>query len=144
MKCFLSIGLGCVLLGMVAGCGGKQIERKPVYPVSGKVTFQGKPATGAFVSLQPADDPNLDNWPTGFPRGTASGDGTFTLSTYEAGDGAPAGRYNVIIEWREDPPAGSETQGPDRLKGRFSIGKSKLPPVQIKEGPNTIGPFEVK
>src|SRR5262245_237997 len=77
-------------------CARKE-GRKPVHPVQGKVLMDSRPAAGATVVLRPADDLDAEaNWPEGFPRGHAGADGTFTISTYSAGDGAPAGKYVVL------------------------------------------------
>ena len=48
------------------------------------------------------------------PQGTTDEDGTFRLDTYEIGDGAPEGNYNVFINW-PTPEDGVETTAPDSL-----------------------------
>jgi hypothetical protein len=80
---------------VVLGCG-KADERRPVFAVSGAVTYNGEPMAGAMISLHPLGDPD--------PRAlrshaTADKDGRFKLSTYLSEDGAPAGEYAVTIYW---------------------------------------------
>jgi hypothetical protein len=94
---------GVLLLG--ASCSG----RKTVYPVSGKVLFEGRPAAGAVVQFHPQDRAD-----TGavVPLGEVGPDGTFRLTTYAHEDGAPAGRYTVTVSWGVPSKGGD---GFDRL-----------------------------
>jgi hypothetical protein len=78
--------------------------RKPVYPVSGKVLFQGRPAKGAMVKFHPQDGSDTAL----VPRGEVDADGTFRLTTYQQHDGAPAGRYAVTIFWGVPSKGGDE------------------------------------
>jgi hypothetical protein len=77
---------------MGVSCSG----RKPVYPVTGKVVFEGRPAAGAVVQFHPQD--KSDKSPL-VPVGQAGADGSFRLTTYVHEDGAPAGRYAVTVFW---------------------------------------------
>jgi hypothetical protein len=77
-------------------------ERKPVYPVRGTVVLDGCPVPGAmvvFYQLSPAKKLVRAG------DGVTEADGSFTLSTYGAFDGAPAGDYLVTVT-PFDPPAG--------------------------------------
>jgi hypothetical protein len=77
------------------GCGDS--GRIPVYPVRGKVTLDGQPAVGAYVIFHPT---TKDEKKIGLkPRGVTNDDGEFVLRTYESGDGAPEGDYQVITFW---------------------------------------------
>jgi hypothetical protein len=102
-----------VLLSVMAlaltGCGS---DKKPVaIPVSGKVLFKkDKPAVGALVVFHPKD-PQYEKLVGGKPHGKVKDDGTFVLTTYAEGDGAPEGEYGVTVEWRAAP------------KGGFTIGE---------------------
>jgi hypothetical protein len=104
-------GLGMSLTS--CGRGG----RKPVYPVSGKVLFKGKPAEGAvvtFVALE-ANDRQAPR-----PGAQVKRKGTFRLSTYVSYDGAPAGRYAVTVVYRSPArQVDGENVGPDLLRGRY-------------------------
>lgn len=72
------------------GCGSDQLR---VYPVSGKISFDGKPMEGGG---------SIALIPTGTETGKAAGgiideDGNYTLSTYTEGDGSIPGQFRVII-----------------------------------------------
>jgi hypothetical protein len=92
------------------GCGDS--GRIPVYPVRGKVTLDGQPAVGAFVKFKMINGSGQTKWM--MPQGTTDEDGTFRLDTYEMGDGAPEGNYNVFINW-PTPEDGVETTAPESL-----------------------------
>src|SRR5262245_47855051 len=85
-----------VAVGLPAGCA-KKSKRLPVYPASGQVLVNGKPAAGVFVYLWPASiESGLDAY---CPHAQTDESGRFTLATYDTGDGAPAGTYTVTAEW---------------------------------------------
>src|SRR5262245_38294847 len=113
--------LGCALaVGALGGCGG---ARTTVYPVTGQVLVKGKPADGAFLVFHPTGGGHKD---TPRPYATADAGGTFRLTTYESGDGAPAGSYRVTVVWRPKPKSTIEAEGPDRRNGRYGdAAKSK-------------------
>src|SRR4051794_25148709 len=75
-----------------AGCGGDG-GQVPRFPASGTVLVGGKPSPGVRVVLHPSD--RLGDLDALKPSGVSGDDGAFRLGTYEAGDGAPAGRYKV-------------------------------------------------
>src|SRR5262249_36217051 len=82
----------------VTGCSANaETPRKPVHPVRGSIFVDGQPAADAFVLFHPVSDP--DRYPTK-AFGRVGKDGSFRLSTYDTGDGAPAGDYAVTITWR--------------------------------------------
>lgn len=138
--------LRCV--GVVAvigfiGCGGPTLPARAL--VSGKiVTKRGSACDGALVVLHPlAPGRSADAKPVG----TTGADGSFALTTFEAGDGAIPGDYGVTIVW---PASVKSAQislsseggggGADQLAGRF--GDPRNPRITIgvpKEGlPNLV------
>jgi hypothetical protein len=96
-----------VVLGTaLAGCGdsieGPTIEK--VVPVSGTLTFQGKPLEYFQVSFQPTDGRRA-------ALGVTDANGKFTLGTNDVGDGAPPGSHKVAVVWvgpQGDVAAGQE------------------------------------
>jgi hypothetical protein len=116
---------GPLIVLMLAGCG--PFGEASVYPVKGKVTFEGKPLVGggsiAFVPLTP---------PTGRPAGgVIAEDGTYQLTTRRQGDGATAGEFRVVITQQtvKEPEAAADGQDPikpssipmaDRIPAAFS------------------------
>ncbi len=94
----------CLTLAALPGCGGCRdsgvdpSQRKPVYPVSGELYFDGSPARDVIVVLYPADDEaRSETWPLGYPRATVRRDGSFRIGTYEPRDGAPLGEYLILV-----------------------------------------------
>lgn len=81
---FLAAGL-CLFAG---GCG------RSLVPVSGKVTFDGKPVTGGAVAFLPlskaADGKGLRPG-----SGTVQSEGDYRLGSYVANDGAMVGKYRI-------------------------------------------------
>ncbi len=85
------VHLGALLGVVLTGCGGGGIA-----PVRGVVTLEGAPVAGATVLFMP------DGQGGGRPAsGFTASDGTFRLSTYKPDDGAPAGKYRVLIQKTE-------------------------------------------
>jgi hypothetical protein len=90
---------------------------KPV-PVSGVVLLHDKPlgdATVSFIAL----DGRVSC------RGVTNDQGEFILSTYDRGDGAPAGRYRVLVSIDEFDvsPEGRPVAKPKKRSG---------PPVPVR------------
>lgn len=86
------------------GCGG---DSKPAaVPASGTVKYRKTTnATGALVVFHPTD-PAVEKRIGGKPFGKVKEDGTFTLTSYAEGDGAPEGEYGVTVQWNKEPKAG--------------------------------------
>jgi hypothetical protein len=72
------------------------------------------PPAGALVVFHPTD-PAAEKAIGGKPFGKVKEDGTFTLTTYAEGDGAPEGEYGVTIDWR----------GTAKGKATLSFGESE-------------------
>jgi hypothetical protein len=84
----------CLLL--LGGCG--RGDRPATYRVTGAVTLDGKPLPfGAVVFA-----PERGRAATGQIRS----DGTYTLGTYQPGDGAVAGKHCVAVVAREESRGG--------------------------------------
>ncbi len=129
--------LGHVLTGslslLAASCGQSGPE---LYPVTGKVLFNGQPAEGATVVLHPSD-PAAPK-----PSGTAGADGSFALRTYPHGDGAPAGDYKVAVTWY--PPNARELETPkNKLPGRYGEPARSGLTATVAAGPTHLEPFKL-
>jgi len=133
---------------LIVGFGSSSCSAKkgqPVFPVHGKVFFDGEPATGALVIFHPVNHPDPEE---GKPRAVVEEDGSFAVSTYAAGDGAPAGEYAVSIHWktktvkhptRKGFPKKVATNFPERYQDPKTSGLV----VRIQEGSNELPPFEL-
>jgi len=123
-----------------AGCNSSGL-----YPVNGKVLFNGESAVGATVTFvrKGSTDPLKEQT----PQGVVGEDGTFTLSG-PGGDGAPPGEYVVLVEWKEG--AGSKRgrapalNAPDRLKKKYLDPNKPLLTATVEAKSNTLPPFELK
>jgi hypothetical protein len=125
----------------VAGCAAKE-KRVPVFPVKGTVLVGGKAAEKAQVIFHPVGeaDPKVPR-----PTGEVAADGTFSLSTYTANDGAPAGDYTVTVTWPEgiSPIGGDADTGGDRLGGRYSNPKTTALRARVNEAATDLPPFKL-
>ena len=127
----------------IFGCSKAPVDNhKPVFPVRGKVTFQGKPAKGVFVLFVPSNEPAENPDPR--PRAEVGDDGSFLLSTYGDNDGAPAGNYTVAMNWPGGVLPDGREEPPDKLLGRYADPTKSMLRATVKEGPNELAPFEVK
>lgn len=130
---------------ILASCGEERTyDAVPTYPVTGRFLFQGAPVDGAFVKFTPVegtDDPGALT-----SQGETDSEGNFTLSTYEKGDGAPAGRYAVTLIWptQRGNRMKSRDPGPDRLRRRFADPKRARWTVEITDGENVLEPFVIE
>ncbi len=141
----MKFGLFLAILVALAGCGDGKIAR---YKVSGTVNVDGKPAEGALVVFCPVDaGPELKDLR---PAGKTDAQGAFQLITIDPRDGAPAGKYKVIVKWPAPPVPGSADRegrgpkpGPDRLKGKYyDIDRTTLS-ATVEKGSNNLPPFEL-
>lgn len=81
----------------VAGCGGGVEPPPKTVKVHGTVTYKNSPVTKGKVTLQ--STATKSGGEISRPAvGTIGPDGTFTLSTFTAGDGALPGEYRVTVE----------------------------------------------
>ena len=111
------------LAAVVVGCQRGPV-RPATAPVAGRVvTKDGSPCDGALVVFHPsAPGRGTDAKPVG----KTADDGAFSLTTYEAGDGAVPGSYGVTVVWPGKPKeakmslSGEGGGGSvDRLAGRY-------------------------
>jgi hypothetical protein len=132
-----------IALALIATVGcGRQPRLLPVFPVEGKVVYQGKAPDGAHVVLHPVG-PDALTRPR--PSAVVERDGSFRVKTYRTDDGAPAGRYKVTLQWYK----------PVLKNGEYDVGKNLLPTkyadlnktdLQIEvaaKGPNKLPPFRL-
>jgi hypothetical protein len=124
------------------GCG----ESNGIYPVSGRVTYQGSPAAGAFVFFHRQ---GTDSVKEQTMMAVVQADGTFSVDCGSLGKGAPPGEYSVLIQWRCDPSqpsARSPTEAasrPDRLKGHYSDPNHPLLSAVVRAQANVLTTFEL-
>jgi hypothetical protein len=88
-----------VVLLLCLACFACSSKQTPLYPVHGQVLVNGKPARGALVVFHPLAESSLKAVK---PHAVVGRDGTFSLFSYRADDGARPGTYAVTILWQ--PP----------------------------------------
>jgi hypothetical protein len=131
------VGLTAALALASASCSNNNI-----YPVSGKVIYQGAPAAGAtvFFYRQGADPMNEH-----MIMAIVQEDGSFELVCGSLGKGAPPGQYDVVIEWKQGSgqSKGRPQHGPDKLKGRYADPKHPILHATVEAKSNQLAPFEL-
>jgi hypothetical protein len=107
------VALACISL-TISSCS----RRLNVYPVQGQVIYDGKPAEGAWVFFNPTNQSG-DTGESHPPYGIADAQGNFELTSYEIGDGAPAGDYAVTVVLRKDT-GHADQEGEDLIPPRYA------------------------
>jgi hypothetical protein len=122
---------------VVCSCSGKPAEQ--LYPVQGKMMFRGKAAEGARLFFHPdgATDPKADR-----PQAVVAADGSFTVGTHKADDGAVAGTYKVTVSWRRKPPNLDEEI--ELMPKQYLNPATSGLTAEVSAGPTTLKPFELK
>ena len=83
------------LVALVAIVGCTEPSTRPAtLEVTGTVTYNGQPVDGARVTFSPTGDGDAAS-------GTTDASGNFTLTSFEDGDGAVAGSYEVAVSKTE-------------------------------------------
>ncbi len=142
-------GRVCSLLCLVGvlGCLGCGSGRVPVHPVRGKVLVDGQPATRALVTFHPVSDKRPE---AVHPVGHVDEQGQFTLSSFQQGDGAPEGEYQVTVVWYLATPNPDRARGGDEylsvnyLPGEYGRLETSPLKAQITRGRNELSPFELQ
>ena len=97
--------IGFLLLGMI-GCGS---DRPATHPVDGRVVFQDGGSL-TFGTIEFYNEEHKVN-----ARGTVKGDGSFTMTTFEDGDGAVAGKHKVVIMQIVAAPTGPHAEAKSKI-----------------------------
>ncbi len=134
----LKPSLTLLLCSLAIGCGPSE-QRPELFPAHGSLLINGKPAAGAFVIFYPTDNRSFDERGTR-PKATVREDGSFEVTTYQAGDGIPLGDYELGVMWIDDPESSNAT---DRLQGRFADPKRSDLRASILPRDNALDPIEL-
>lgn len=126
---------------MAAGCGGAAKEPIKTHQVTGQVYYLKKPAEGIKVYLLPVAAPVVPDIPAN-PRGVTGPDGTFKISTFAEDDGAPEGRYQVLLFWPPGEKDSADEGDEDKLLGWYDAINTKIT-ARIKPGENVLPPIEI-
>src|SRR5262249_18314635 len=121
--------------------GVPEYNRKACHPVTGKVHIDGCPTPGAQVvfHLVNPDTKKL----TRAADAVVDSDGSFTMSTYRAFDGAPVGTYQVAITWNRPRFDELGKPGPNFLPEKYAKPDTSGLEAVVKSGKNEFT-FELK
>ncbi len=120
VRCDRCCGVFALVLSALvfSGCGGaveKPVEN--VVPVSGKVTFDGKPQAGIQVIFTPIGG----NTESRGGNAVTDAAGAFSLKNYMGADGVPAGQYSVTFSWIVGPDGNPPKQGQPPIPGVTAV-----------------------
>ena len=134
------LALAALPLGLT-GCGGGPARMK-LYPVTGQVYLNDKPLADHRVVFLPVDKTKYERE---HPFAITDKEGKFRLSTYEQGDGAPAGEFVVVFfpndelddgsdQRKRTSPLPSKYMAADKSDFRVKIeGGTDLPPFKLQK-----------
>jgi hypothetical protein len=131
-----------VVLVVFASCSRSDPNRKETFPVTGELYVDGKPAPTVQVALH--DVNGMDPKQPTFSMTYTGDDGKFALSTYDEGDGVPAGEYTVTFMWGRLNTFNMHYGGPDKLKGKYNDPEKSPFKVKVEQGkPADLGRIEL-
>lgn len=124
-----------IVLGLVAGlagCGSEEIKPtiEKVVPVSGTLTYQGKPLENYQVSFVPTDGRRP-------AVGVTDATGKFTLGTNNLTDGAPPGKHKVSVAFA--PPSTDDSATGSPIDDPALLPKPKIDVPSKYANPQTSG-----
>jgi hypothetical protein len=120
-----------------AACGSappRDPSQKPTFAARGRVLLDDQPLKNAVVTLHPLGD-TATKPVRSYARTDA--EGNFELSTYQPGDGVPAGRYAITILQDAD-------EGAVRVPQRYANPKTSGLIVEVKEEENALPAFRLR
>lgn len=117
----------------------------PLHQVNGKLLVDGQPAEGAIVVLHRMEDGSVADPELQKPTARVAADGTFKVGTIASGDGAPEGRYALVVAWFEDITKINPTTGelPIRLSPIYSSPQTTPLSIDVKSGGNDLPPLDL-
>lgn len=105
-----------------SGCSDG-VNRPQVVPVTGKVTWQGKPVQGATVVFFAPSSPRA-------ARGETDAQGQFKLTTFNSNDGAVPGEHTITItkvkQAAPTPPINLDNPGEAYTKAMTEAANAKI------------------
>jgi|SRR5579872_620254 len=139
--------MGLVAMAGLLGCSSTGPSRnteglEDLQPVSGSVSFEGKPTPGAIVMFFRADDLNAKGVRV---AGVVDDDGFFEMTTGVADGmlpGVKEGTYFATITWtKRVDPDDKDSDTIDLLPEKYNAPTTANLKVEIKAGENALEPF---
>ena len=128
----------CMVLLILVGCSQEKLPI-PTQQISGRVLYDNKAAEGVAVYLGPIQAPTIPDIPAN-PHGVTDKNGRFSISTYGENDGAPKGKYQLMMMWVDE--SSKLESKPERFFGCYDSVNSKIM-VDITDGENVIPDIKV-
>jgi hypothetical protein len=128
----------CMVLLILVGCSQEKLPI-PTQQISGRVLYDNKAAEGVAVYLGPIQAPTIPDIPAN-PHGVTDKNGRFSISTYGENDGAPKGKYQLMMMWVDE--SSKLESKPERFFGWYDSVNSKIM-VDITDGENVIPDIKV-
>jgi hypothetical protein len=127
---------GLLMVGLIVcfaiGCGRK--GGLETAPVTGKVTYKGKPLPNGTVMFVPAEGPAA--------TGEIAADGTYHLSTYGSDDGAVLGQHKIAITALADMsnllPEQRNPLPPSLIPDKYMSQDTSGLTAEVKRGENKV------
>ncbi len=120
---------------LLSGCG-REGWKAQTYPTRGKVIVNGAPAENVIVMFHfQGESPDVRQ---SVPFGLTNADGVFEMTTYEKGDGVPAGEYGLTLYWPM-----RKGNSPDRLAGAYLDSSNPLLTVTTEKKRHELPPIEL-
>ncbi len=140
----LLLMLAATSLGCSSGETALLPGRSPTIPVHGKITLNGAPIEGATVMFF-SEKLAITSY------GKTDATGNYQLTTYEPGDGAPVGHYQVsvkksqqtIVEPSDHPAIPPKSQTSQLLPPQYSDYDSSQLKAVVAEGGNNAFQFNL-
>lgn len=121
------------VLASLCGCSGgysTTADIEKVVPVSGTLTYKGKPLESYQVVFMPSDGRRV-------ATGVADAQGNFKMGTNDAGDGAPPGQCKVAVVFA--PPETGEGGNEQIIDNPAMLPKPKVQIPKKYSNPETSG-----
>ena len=113
-------------------------------PVSGSVSFEGKPTPGAVVMFVRKDDPDEKGLRI---AGVVDDEGFFEMSTSVAAGTLPGvreGSYIVTITWaKPNNPDDKDSDTVEMLPAKYGDKTTSTLRAEVEVGENALDPFEL-
>ena len=118
------LGLSVLICALSMGCGDKI---PPLFSVTGKITYNGRPVPGATVMFFPdvkvgakAKKGDGNQTAPNRPAGKSDDEGNYELFWSDDHEGAPAGKYKVAVSAVEFELGDDENEvRPNKVPNRF-------------------------
>lgn len=115
-----------LLLLILTACGGGEVLPETA-PVSGVLTYKGKPVEGATIVFMPV---NAKRTNPGYS--TSDKEGKYKVTTYTADDGALLGEHEITVQLFDN------VNGQSSLPGKYGYAKKSGLTATIKAGMNDV------